>query len=354
MLAINLRNLRTSHQLIWFFLDLLMLILLVVNLFWLLFDALYALAAFRAFLEHQVPAFTALYNPVHRNFLFYDLLFISVFLSEFVIRWIHAVYRREYQRWYFYPIAHWYDLLGCIPASGARILRFLRVFSIVYRLQKYGIIDITQTRLFEFVRFYYEAFMEELSDRVVIKVLSGTQEEVKRGSPLVQRIQEDVLLPRRDLLVDFLSSRIARYAQEGYMPKQQELRAYLNARVISAMNRNRDLGRIRELPVFGSWASGTLDRAVGDITAEVIEQILQDLSSPENHAFVEDLVDVMLTRHERESTQAHDAFIQGLIETLELVKDQVAVKRWQEVLAEKDERKAADKAARKEQQKAST
>ncbi|MFO7787424.1 MAG: hypothetical protein R6W87_06550 [Halospina sp.] len=353
MLTINLRNLRTSHQTLWFALDMLMLVLLVINLVWLLFDSLYAVDVLRDFLTQEVPAFTAFYNPIHRHFLFYDLMFIGVFLSEFAVRWVHAVYRREYQRWYFYPIVHWYDLLGCIPASGARILRFLRVFSIVYRLQKYGVIDITNTRLFEFLRFYYDAFMEELSDRVVIKVLSGTQEEVKRGSPLVRRIQEEVLLPRRDLLVDFLSARITRYAREGYMPRQQELRAYLNARVISAMNRNRDLGRIRELPVFGSWASGTLDRAVGDITAEVIEQILNDLSSPDNHDFVEDLVDVLLTPHERESSQANAAAIQGVIETLELVKDQVAVKRWQEALAEKDERKAAEKVTRRDQ-KAST
>lgn len=349
MLTINLRNLRTSQQALWFAIDAIMLVLLVVNLLWLIFDSLYALDVISDFLSQETPAFAAFYKPIHRHFLFYDLVFISIFLSEFMVRWGHAVYRREYQRWYFYPFAHWYDLLGCMPASGARALRFLRVFSIVYRLQKYGVIDITNTRLFEFLRFYYDAFMEELSDRVVVKVLSGTQEEVQRGSPLIHRIQQEVLLPRRDMLVDFLSSRITRYAQEGYLPKQQELRAYLNARVISAMNRNNDLGRIRELPVFGSWASGTLDRAVGDITGEVIEQILEDLTSPSNHHFVEDLVDVLLTRHERENTQANDAVIKGVIETLELVKDQVAIKRWQEGLAEKDKRKAEEK-----EQKAST
>lgn len=349
MLSINLRNLRTSHQTLWFALDLVMLVLLIVNLVWLLFDSLYAVDVIRDFLAREVPAFTAFYSPVHRHFLFYDLMFIGVFLSEFTLRWVHAVYRREYQRWYFYPFVHWYDLLGCIPASGARILRFLRVFSIIYRLQKYGVIDITNTRLFGFLQFYYEAFMEELSSRVVIKVLSGAQGEVERGSPLIRRVQQEVLLPRRDLLVDFLSSRITRYAREGYLPKQDDLRAYLNARVISAMNRNRDLGRIRELPVFGSWASGTLDRAVGDITAEVIEQILEDLSSPQNHDFVNDLVDVLLTSHERENSEANEAVLQGVIQTLELVKEQVAIKRWQEELAEKDERKAADK-----EQKAST
>lgn len=339
MLSFNLRNLRTSHQTIWFALDAAMLLLLVINLLWLVFDSLYATALVSGFLHQQLPSFAEAYRPVHRNFLFYDLIFISIFLSEFVVRWIHAVYTHTYRRWYFYPFIHWYDVLGCIPASGARFLRILRVFSIVYRLQKYGVIDLANTRLFQFLGFYYEAFMEELSDRVVIKVLSGTQEEVQRGSPLLHRIQQEILVPRSDRIVDWLSDKIATYAQHGYIPRRQELRDYLNARVIGAMKQNQDLKRIRNLPVFGSWASGTLDRAVGDITAEVIEEILEDLSSPDNHDFVEDLVGAFIYEREESEMATNEAVIEGVIETLELVKQQVHVKRWRQALDEKDRMK---------------
>mgnify|MGYP006278175213 FL=1 len=339
MLSFNLKNLRTSHQTIWFLLDALMLLLLVINLLWLIFDSLYATALVSDFLNQHVPAFARAYSPIHQNFLFYDLIFISIFLSEFVVRWIHAVYAHTYRRWYFYPFIHWYDLLGCIPASGARILRVLRVFSIVYRLQKYGVIDLANTRIFQFLVFYYEAFMEELSDRVVVKVLSGTQEEVKRGSPLLHRVQQEILLPRSDHIVDWLSDKIATYAQHGYVPRRQELRDYLNARVIGAMKQNQDLKRIRDLPIFGSWASGTLDRAVGDITAEVIEEILEDLSSPDNHDFVEDLVGAFLYEREEPEMAANETVIEGVIETLELVKQQVHVKRWRQALDEKDRMK---------------
>lgn len=336
MLSFNLKNLRTSNQTFWFLLDAAMLMLLVINLLWLIFDSLYAMAVIEQFLAQRVPSFTAFYNPVHENFLFYDLIFISIFLSEFTVRWIHAACTHTYRRWYFYPFIHWYDLIGCIPASGARILRVLRVFSIVYRLQKYGVIDIANTRFFQFLLFYYEAFMEELSDRVVIKVISGTQEEVQRGSPLLHRIQQEVLVPRSDRLVDWLSDKIATYAQHGYMPRQDELRRYLNSRVIGAMQQNRDLKRIRDLPVFGSWASGTLDRAVGDIVAEVIEAILEDLSSPDNHDFVEDLVSIFLQERDEPNPERDQAVIEGVVETLELVKQQVHVKRWRQALDEKD------------------
>ena len=339
MLSFNIKNLRTSHQTIWFALDALMLLLLVINLLWLTFDSLYATALVSDFLSQQVPSFTSAYNPIHKNFLFYDLVFVSIFLLEFVVRWVHAVYVHTYRRWYFYPFIHWYDLLGCVPASGARILRVLRIFSIIYRLQKYGVIDLANTRLFQFLMFYYDAFMEELSDRVVVKVLSGTQEEVQRGSPLLHRIQQEILVPRSDRIVDWLSEKIATYAQHGFVPRRRELREYLNARVIGAMKQNQDLKRIRDLPIFGSWASGTLDRAVGDITAEVIEEILEDLSSPDNHDFVEDLVDAFLHEREEPGMGTNEAMIDGITETLELVKQQVHVKRWREALDEKDRMK---------------
>lgn len=334
MLQLNLRNIRKNRQITWFILDALMLLLLVVNLAWLLFDALYAVAGIRDFIAQQAPGFPGVYDPIHHNFLFYDLVFVSVFLTEFMVRWTHSAIKGTYQRWYFYPFIHWYDLIGCIPASGARILRVLRIFSIVYRLQKYQVIDITNTRLFAFLQFYYEAFLEELTDRIVIKVLSGTQDEVRRGSPLIHRVQQEVLVPRRELLVEWLSTKIASYAQSGYLPRQQELRDYLNERVESAMKRNPDLKRIRDLPVFGSWASGTLDRAVGDITAEVIHQILEDLSSTDNHDFVEDLVSTFLEERERTDDASQQAVIDAVIQVLDMVKEQVHVKQWRKALDE--------------------
>jgi len=68
-------------------------------------------------------------------------------------------------------------------------------------------------------------------------------------------------------------------------------------------------------------------------------KIFEDLSSPDNHDFVEDLVSAFL--HEREETEmaTNEAVIEGVIETLELVKQQVHVKRWRQALDEKDRMK---------------
>lgn len=327
-MQLNTDNLRQSHQGFWLILDLLMLGLLLLNLIWLIFDWLFVSEGFRDFLATLDPELVEAYTPIHRNFFFYDLYFVSIFLGEFFIRWIHAAITREYRRWYFYPFAHWYDLLGCIPVTGFRFLRMLRIISIFYRLQKYQIIDFTKLKAFQFVRFYYEAMLEEISDRVVIKVLSGTQEELRSGSPLLHRIQQEVLLPRKPLLVSWLSEKVAQAALQAYYPHRHLFQRYMTARLDQAIQASEDIKRLRLIPVVGATLSSTLERAVSDIVVTTIDQMLRDLASTENHQFIEDLTEIFLHETPHEKGLQDDEIIQACVELLELVKEQVRAKRW--------------------------
>lgn len=332
MTTINFRNLRAHHELAWFVIDVIMMVLLFVNLTWLVLDWLYANDAVRSLLREVVPDLTEAYQPIHRNFFYYDLAFVAVFLSEFFARWIRSIIRREYVRWYFFPFIHWYDLLGCIPLTGWRFLRLLRVLSILHRLHRYQVLDLTQLRVWRFFKFYYEAFWEELADRVVIKVLSGAQDELAEGSPVVHRVQQEVLLPRRDLIIDWLSEKVAEASKGGYLPHEPDLRLYLERVVDDAMGKNADLTRIRQIPVFGATVSDALERAVGEITAEVIHQILQDLASRDNHAFIEDLTAVFLKEQPAVETDMDKHVKRVLHETIDILKDEVSIKRWRREL----------------------
>jgi len=327
-LQLNTSNLKESRQGLWFLIDLFMLGLLLCNLIWLIFDWLFVSEGFRDFLAAFNPQLVEAYAPIHRNFFFYDLYFVAVFLTGFLVRWVHAILTREYKRWYFYPFAHWYDLLGCIPVTGFRFLRMLRLISIAYRLHKYQIIDFTSLRVYQFLRFYYEALMEEISDRVVIKVLSGTQEELRSGSPLLHRIQQEVLLPRKPLLVSWLSERVAQAAQQAYLPHSHLLQRYIAGRLDQALRDSEDIKRLKLIPVVGATLSTTLERAVSDIVVTTIDQILRDLASTENHQFIEDLTEIFLHEKPYEKSHQSEEIIQACIELLDLVKQQVRVKRW--------------------------
>jgi hypothetical protein len=195
------------------------------------------------------------------------------------------------------------------------------------------VIDVTQTKIFLFVSFYYEAFLEELSDRIVIKVLSGAQDEIGRGSPLFERIQNDILYPRREMITDWISQRVSEAAQEGYVPNRGALRSYLENRVDNALKQNLELSRLKYLPVVGPTIQETLEECVGDIVAHVIHQILEDLALSSNHAFIEDIVNVFLPSPDEAAEDIHnEALISLLTEILEAIKTQVRVKYWRENL----------------------
>lgn len=176
--------------------------------------------------------------------------------------------------------------------------------------------------------------MEELSDRIVIKVLSGAQEEIRRGSPLFERIQNEILYPRREMLSDWISQRVAEAAQEGYVPNRGALRSYLESRVDNALKQNLELSRLKYLPVVGPTIQETLEDAVGDIVAHVIHQILDDLASSSNHAFIEDIVNVFLPSPDDSGKEEapNEALINLIIEVLDAVKAQVGVKHWRREL----------------------
>ncbi|SFR50388.1 hypothetical protein SAMN05216203_0963 [Marinobacter daqiaonensis] len=354
MFTINRENLKRSHQLTWFVIDFVMLGLLIINLVLIIFDSIYSFAGIQDYFQRSMPGFYEVYQPVHRNFILYDLVFVSIFLTEFMVRWAYAVKAGVYARWYFYPFIHWYDLLGCIPTSGMRFLRVLRVISIIYRLHRYGIIDITQTRLFQFVAFYYDAFMEELTDQIVLKVLNGLQYEIKRGSPVVHQVQHGIIYPRRDLLTGWLSDRVADLASEGYVPNRDALRDYLENRINEAIRQNPEISRLKLLPIFGNQVRGTLEEAVGDITSNVIDQVMNDLASSRNHDFIADVVEVLMPAPQAaaagspgvtgrpgvESTgpaqvphrQDNEILLKLMLEIIDVVKEQVRHKRWRERL----------------------
>ncbi|MDO6440837.1 hypothetical protein [Marinobacter sp. 2_MG-2023] len=334
MLKINRENLKSSHQLIWFIIDFLMLGLLIINLAFIIWDSVYNFVAIQNALKEHLPAFQAAYHPVHENFILYDAVFVAIFLTEFFVRWGYAIRAKVYDRWYFYPFIHWYDVIGCIPVGSLRFLRILRVISIIYRLHQYKIIDVTSTGVFRFVNFYYEAFMEELSDRIVNKVLSGVQHEITLGSPLFEKVQNEILYPRREMLTEWISQRVAQAAKEGYVPNRGALRTYLEDRVDHALKQNVELSRLKYLPVVGSTIKETLEDAVGDIVANVIQQILEDLASSSNHAFIEDIVNAFIRGPGQPDSKdaRNEALIALIIEIIDAIKGQVRVKRWREQL----------------------
>jgi len=327
MLNFSLRRLRESHEGPWFFVDLSMMFLLVINLVWIIIDSLFAASFVQSGLSAISPAIVDFYQPIHRDFALIDLGFIAIFLIEFCMRWIVSVTRKEYHRWYFFPFIHWYDLIGCIPLGGARIFRFLRVFSILYRLQKYQIIDLTNTEPYRFVAFYYDVFVEEVSDRVVVKVLSDAQKDIAAGSPLIDDITHKVLLTRQHTLSCWAAAIIVHIGNS--IADEHEglaVRQHVQQSVGDAVRANSQVSTLRWLPMLGGSIENSLEKAVTDIVTQSIINLLQEIT-PEK---INDIIKQGVNSFSSKEESLDKEVLQIIDECIELVKGHVAKKRWKD------------------------
>ncbi|GGD68316.1 ion transporter [Lacimicrobium alkaliphilum] len=324
MLNFSLKRLKESHQGSWIALDFFMLGLLILNLALILFDSLYATDLIRQSLNQLTPALLEWYKPIHANFILIDLVFVAIFLTEFILRWFVAVKNKDYLRWYFYPFIHWYDLVGCIPVGGARFLRFLRVFSIIYRLQKYKIIDIRQSAPYRFIAFYYDVFVEELSDRIVAKVLSDAQDDLRQGSPLLEEITTEVLAARKPIVCNWVAS-LAVHSGHSIEDMQagSTLREHVRQSVGRAVRNNSQVSALKLVPVVGSGIEKMLENAVTDIVIQSVINLLTDVT-PEK-------IDRLIS-HSIASSSEEDKLDQEMLnvvdECIELLKGHVSHQRW--------------------------
>lgn len=327
-IRLDLRRLKPGLDSLGYAVDIFMILLVILNLLLLAFDWLFGFPAINNYLAQNTPRLHGIYSPVHQDFLRYDLMFVAVYLTEFVIRWAVEIARGTYHRWFFYPFVHWYDLVGCIPVGAFRWLRLLRLFSLLYRLQRMGIIDFSETLPGKFIIKYYNVLIEELSDRVVINVLEGTQREINAGNPLIHRIQSEVLAPRREDLVDYLAERIIQTARLTHQQYRQPLSEYLSQLIDRSVKNSRNGAKLAAIPIAGPKAVALLGDATQDVTLALLDQIIRDLENPENRADVDVLLNQLLDNISGERHRLADILRTTLLETIEQIKTEVAVQQW--------------------------
>jgi hypothetical protein len=311
--------------------DILMMLLLLMNLSLIIFDALFTINFVGETLQKYTPDFFVYYyEQIHLNFHTIDLYFVSAFLIEFMVSWVLAVIQRTYYKWFFYPFIHWYDLIGCIPVGSLRFLRVLRVFSILIRLQNLKIIDLSKTYIFKKLRKYYSIIVEEVSDRVVINILEGVQEEIEEGGPVIDTIIEEVIRPRQDVLVEWISRRLEYALQRDVIIKKDELDLYIKEVISKSLTENAELKTLSQIPVMGKAITETIENAISNIVNNVINNVISDLASYKNRELIKDTTEVILNSIEYvdEDSRLNEIFKDISVDALDVIKKQVQVQKW--------------------------
>ena len=306
--------------------DLFVLFFIVVNMSWLLFDTLMMNTGFGILIAKYYPHFhTGYKTQYHPNLPLYDSLFTVFLLIELALRWIYAIYKKTYHRWFFYPFIHWYDVIACLP--NLQFLRLFRFVSVVYRMQKLGILIIGQS-ITKTAQKYYGIVIEEISDRIVLNVLDGVQKELQANNPVSKQLRETVLIPQKDIITHWLANRISALTDISYHQHEQELETYLHKITQSAIRENKDWLSIKKrLPFVGGLIEGELNSIVGSLINSIAANVLHDLSQP-NNAALHDLADAAFETFTLSDADMDKAIEQIIIEAIDIIKAQVAVQQW--------------------------
>ncbi len=334
MFKIDVEKLRSADSSHMFWMDLLMLVIVVINLIYLFFGFLFQFAFFDSIINYISTDFYNWYNTkLYPDIFTYDLIFVGIYVAELIFRWIRSIYRKKYDSWWFYPFVHWYDVIMCIPiVDHLNFFGVVRLFGLVYRLQRLGIFDLTKTFVFKKSAFVSEVIVEEVADRVIAKMITMAQEEVQKGSPLVTKIVNNVIKPKEDAIVNYLTNRIGEAMNISYSQYRIELKLYVEKIISEAILENDTIDKLRYIPGLGKIFQETLDKAVADITFNTIDKLMNDIINPDNtrgvkevtHGLIESFLD-----HSHPESEALNKMIVGIVyDSLEEVKHTVLMKEW--------------------------
>ncbi len=254
-----------------------------------------------------------------------DLPFLLIFTIELGVRWLLAVRRRTYPRWFFFPIFYWYDLLGIVPLPQFRLFRLFRIASIYMRLYRSERSTVGSDPLSRTVKYFANIINEEISDMVSLRILNESQEEIRGGTH--RRIIRAVLEPRRETLARELTVRVRDVLASTEV--RAKVRAFLDANLESAVE---NAEALRRVPLPKSVVRPLIETVGAMIFDTIVQTLAGTLDTDEGRELFQDLVSASIDGLVAELTEGE---VEGLVrdislESLEHVKAAVKVRKWAE------------------------
>ncbi len=252
-----------------------------------------------------------------------DLPFLLVFWLEFMIRWGLSIRRRQYARWYLFPIFNWYDVLGLLPTAYFRLFRLLRLVSVYMRLRRSELTSVGKGFFTRLVEYFSGILTEEVSDRVALRILSELEEEIADGTHVL--IARSVVLPRLGEIEDVLVREIA-----SLLTAEETLERFRELARLNLENALERSARLRSIPLPRAVVRPVV-LTVGEVVVDAaIETVSGTLSSAEGQEALRGVVGSVVRELVGGPVLAEAETLgrEIAIQVIERMKDVVAVKKW--------------------------
>lgn len=297
-------NKKTQEGKFSFFIDVLMIIIVIVNLVFIIFDWSFDFVFFQEYVQKVSNDFYIYYRDViHPNFLLYDSIFVLIFISELLLQWFISIVRKSYSKWWIYPFAHWYDVLGCIPSGAFIFLRFFRIFAMSLRLHKMGVINLRKTHFYKQFYSSYQNFTQDIVDKVLIQVIDGVQrgmkneKEDKNGS-----LVADAIKPDQAELAKLLAAKIHNVAESNYKLHRDDMKEQIELTIKDAFDNSEKMQKLEHIPIIGNRIISKIENILSDISFQLADSISSKLASDEVTKILENFINTSLDSLLKEAT----------------------------------------------------
>jgi hypothetical protein len=207
-----------------------------------------------------------------------DIIFIGIFAIDLLGRTYYLCQRNRNISWPQAIVRRWYDLFLLLPFA-----QFLRVIPVLIRCDRAKLInfDIVKSEL---NRLFVGQIVNELTDGVVIQLLSQTQAAVKQGQ-IAQKIGSYLKQPHIDLNntneIEVLFELILELIVYRVIPKiQPDLEAIFRHLFQRALSESPAYRNLKLLPGIGELPAQAIDRVVKEISGSIYVALTKVLEDP--------------------------------------------------------------------------
>ena len=231
------------------------------------------------------------------------------------------MYKR--QRWFFFPIFNWYDVLGLIPVSFFRPFRLLRAVSMYMRLKRSELSNVGKDVFTRTVLYFSNIITEEVSDRVALRILSEFHEEIEEGTH--SRIARSVVEPRKTEIEDVIVAQIRQTLTDGRT--LERLRSLVQLNLENAVE---DSEALRAVPLPNIVLKPAV-KAIGEVILDsTLETVHATFDSPQGEEAVREVAGAVIDDvfYGPGLTQIESLVKEITLQVLDHMMDVVQVKKW--------------------------
>ncbi len=209
-----------------------------------------------------------------------DLIFIGIFAIDLISRTYYIRRHNRHLSWLQAIVRRWYDLILLLPFA-----QFLRIIPVLIRWHQAKLINLNVIQS-ELNRIFVGQIVTELTDAVVIQVLSQTQGAVKNGQ-IAQTIASYLKQPHIDLNntneIEVLFELILEVIVYRVIPKiQPDLEAIFRHLFQKALLESPAYRNLKLLPGIGELPAQAIDRVVKEVSGSIYIALTKILEDPDS------------------------------------------------------------------------